>query len=312
MTALPPVLCGPRVERRRVLVGGSPTWGTVSDADAIRLDDGRTVPLAGLQHLPPVAPTKIICVHLSYRSRGIETRNNPQPTPTPTYFMKPVTALNAHGGELVKPADCRYLNYEGEFAVVIGRTCRNVTPDEAWECIGGFAPALDMGLQDFRDTDQGSMLRVKGADGMLPIGPGVVSGVDIRAQTLRTYRNGQLVQEAQIGEELLWGPEYMVADIARHITLVPGDLILTGTPCHSRSLDPGDTIEVEITALGRLSSRVVAGEVPRAAVLGVGHAPTDSAEVRRVALGFDERVPQRFKDAYAAASARGAGRTGAD
>ena len=154
-----------------------------------------------------------------------------------------------------------------------------------------------MGLQDFRDTDQGSMLRVKGADGLLPIGPGIVSGVNLYEQTLSTYRNGQLVQQAQIGEELIWGPHYMVADIARHITLMPGDLVLTGTPCHSRSLDAGDLIELEISGLGRLSSRVVAGPVPRAAALGVGHAPTDSAEVRRVALGFDERVPERFKSA---------------
>ena len=87
----------------------------------------------------------------------------------------------------------------------------------------------------------------------------------------------------------------------RHITLVPGDVILTGTPCHSRSLGVGDYVEVEITGLGRLGSRVVAGPIPRASTLGVGHAPTDSAEVRRAALGFDERVPERFKDSYRAA-----------
>ena len=94
----------------------------------------------------------------------------------------------------------------------------------------------------------------------------------------------------------------MVADIARHITLMPGDVILTGTPCHSRSVDVGDLVEVEITGLGRLSSRVVAGLMPRASALGVGHQPTDSAEVRRVALGFDDRVPQHFKDNYVAAA----------
>ena len=121
-------------------------------------------------------------------------------------------------------------------------------------------------------------------------------------QTLRTYRNGELVQEAHIGEEMVWGPHYMVADIARHITLLPGDVILTGTPCHSRSLEVGDTVEVEISGIGRLSSRVAAGPVPRASALGVGHAPTDSAEVRRVALGFDERVPERFKEGYRKAS----------
>jgi len=298
----PEVFKGPRIERRRVLSNGSACWATLTDADTLRLDDGRHVRIADVTHLPPCEPSKIICVHLSYSSRGIETRNNPVPTDTPTYFTKPVTALNSHGGELVKPADCRYLNYEGEFAAIISHVCRNVTPDEAWDCIAGFAPALDMGLQNFRDTDQGSMLRVKGADGMLPIGPGIVRGVDILQQTLRTYRNGHLVQEARIGDEMVWGPHYMVADIARHITLVPGDIILTGTPCHSRSLDVGDEVEVEITEIGRLASRVVAGPVPRASELGVGHAPTDSAEVRRVALGVDERVPQRLKDGYAAGS----------
>jgi 5-oxopent-3-ene-1,2,5-tricarboxylate decarboxylase/2-hydroxyhepta-2,4-diene-1,7-dioate isomerase len=304
LSYVPDVFGGPRIERRRVLSNGSAYWGTLINAETLRLDDGRAVRIADVTHLPPCEPSKIICVHLSYSSRGIETRNTPVPTETPTYFMKPVTALNSHGGELVKPADCQYLNYEGEFAVIIGSVCRNVTPDEAWGCMAGFAPALDMGLQNFRDTDQGSMLRVKGADGMLPIGPGIVRGVDILQQTLRTYRNGQLVQEARIGDEMVWGPHYMVADIARHITLVPGDVILTGTPCHSRSLDVGDLVEVEISAIGRLASRVVAGPVPRASGLGVGHAPTDSAEVRRVALGVDARVPQHLKDGYAAASKR--------
>ena len=291
---LPEVLEGPRVEHRRVLLDGRAESGMVRADGRLQLEDGRVVDLSDATHLPPCEPTKIICVHLSYRSRGIESRNMPQPTPTPTYFMKPITALNSHGGAIAKPTDCRYLNYEGEFAVIIGKTCRDVTPDEAWDCIAGFAPALDMGLHDFRDTDAGSMLRVKGSDGFLPIGPGIVSGIDIRAQTLRTLRNGQVVQEARIGDELIWGPEYMVADIARHITLVPGDIILTGTPCHSRSLDVGDTIEVEITGLGRLSSHVVAAPVPRATALGIGHAPMDSEEARRVGKECSELCRSRW------------------
>lgn len=297
---LPAVMRGPRVERRRVLLGGSPYWGTVIEegpqAGLLRLDDGRVADPATLAHLPPVDPSKIIAVHISYSSRSHETRNKPRPTETPTYFTKPPTALNGHGGQILKPGDCQYLNYEGEYAVVIGKTCRNVTPDEAWDCIEGFCPALDMGLQDFRDTDQGSMLRVKGADTLLPIGPGIVRGVDLFAQTLRTLVNGSVVQEAQIGEETIWGPHYVIADIARHITLVPGDVILMGTPCHSRSVDPGDVVECEITGLGRLTGTVTAIDAPRASALGVGHAPTDSPEVRRVALGFDERVPEHLKE----------------
>ncbi|MEZ5657857.1 MAG: fumarylacetoacetate hydrolase family protein [Burkholderiaceae bacterium] len=298
--ALPEVLRGPRVERRRVLVGGSAFWGTVvesgQDKGMLRLDDSRLIDPQGLAHLPPVSPSKIIAVHISYKSRSMETRNKPRPTATPTYFTKPPSSLNGHRGQISKPADCRYLNYEGEYAVVIGRTCRNVTPEEAWDYMAGFCPALDMGLQDFRDTDQGSMLRVKGADTLLPIGPGLVRGVNIFEQTLRTRVNGLVVQEARIGEETIWGPHYVIADIARHITLEAGDVILMGTPCHSRSIDPGHEVSCEITGLGMLTATVVEIDPPRAAALGVGHAPTDSAEVRRVALGFDERVPDFLKD----------------
>jgi 5-oxopent-3-ene-1,2,5-tricarboxylate decarboxylase / 2-hydroxyhepta-2,4-diene-1,7-dioate isomerase len=292
------VLAGPRVERRRVIVNNSAYWGTMLESGMLRLDDGRDVDPRDLPHLPPldIGPSKIIAVHLSYSSRGIETRNNPKPTETPTYFTKPVTSLNGHGGELIKPHGIRYLNYEGEFAVVIGKLTRNVTPEEAWDHIAGFAPALDMGAQDFRDTDQGSMLRVKGMDGFCPIGPGIVRGIDPRREALRTYRNGLLVQEAHIGEEMIWGPDYMIADIARYITLLPGDIILTGTPAHSRSLDAGDIVELEITNMGRLRNHVVAGPAPRAAA--IGHPPMDTAEVRRVALGFDERVRQDFRENY--------------
>jgi 5-oxopent-3-ene-1,2,5-tricarboxylate decarboxylase/2-hydroxyhepta-2,4-diene-1,7-dioate isomerase len=297
---LPAVLRGPRLERRRVLLGGSAFWGTMvetgPDAGRLRLDDGRSLDAAAATYLPPVSPSKIIAVHIAYRSRSLETRDRPRPTATPTYFTKPPSALNGHGGQILKPADCRYLNYEGEYAVVISRVCRNVTPDEAWDCIEGFCPALDMGLQDFRDTDQGSMLRVKGADTLLPIGPGIVRGVNLFEQTLRTYVNGEVVQEAHIGDETIWGPHYLIADIARHVTLVPGDVILTGTPCHSRSVGPGDRVECEITGLGRIGGTVTAVEAPRASALGVGHPPTDSPEVRRVALGFDERVPAALRD----------------
>ncbi len=296
---LPAVMRGPRVERRRVLVGGSAFWGTLieegAQAGQLRLDDGRVVAAEGAAYLPPVSPSKIIAVHISYSSRSMETRNKPKPTDTPTYFTKPPTSLNGHNGQILKPADCSYLNYEGEYAVVISKTCRNVTPDEAWDYIEGFCPALDMGLQNFRDTDQGSMLRVKGADTLLPIGPGIVRGVNLFEQTLRTYVNGLVVQEAHIGDETIWGPHYVIADIARHITLVAGDVILMGTPCHSRSVDAGQKVECEITGIGRVAGTVTAIDAPRASALGVGHAPTDTPEVRRVALGFDERVPEHFK-----------------
>jgi 5-oxopent-3-ene-1,2,5-tricarboxylate decarboxylase / 2-hydroxyhepta-2,4-diene-1,7-dioate isomerase len=294
----PAVFTGPRVERRRILLDGIAHSCTLQANDVLKLEDGREVKVADAVHLPPCEPTKIVCVHLSYTSRGIESRNMPQPTPEPTYFMKPLSTLNHHGGTIVKPAGCQYLNYEGEYGVVISKRCKDVTPDEAWDYVAGFTPVLDMGMHDFRDTDAGSMFRVKGMDGFCPIGPGVVSGVDIREQTLRTYRNGHIVQEAKIGDEQVWGANYMIADVARYITLEPGDIILTGTPCHSRSLSVGDLIELEITNIGRLSNRVVAGPEPRANAMKTGHQAVDSEEARRVAKGNDSRVPERFKENY--------------
>ncbi len=293
------VFDGPRVERRRVMLKGSAYWGTMVD-EGLLLDDGRLVDPAALIHLPPCQPTKIIGAHITYVSRSMETRNQPRPTENPTYFTKPPTAANGHNGTLLKYDGTKYLNYEGEVGAIIGRQTRNVSLDEAWDCIAGFAPVLDMGAQDFRDTDQGSMLRVKGMDGYCPIGPGIVSGVDPRQSTLCTYRNGLMVQEANVGEELIWEANYIIADIARYITLMPGDIIMTGTPAHSRSLDVGDTVEVEISNLGRLKVSVESAPKPRAD--GVGHPPMDTPEVQRVALGFDGRVREDLKANYRAAA----------
>lgn len=291
------VLRGPRREVRRVSHHGSWHWAT-PQGDGLRLDDGRQVAVGEVVHLPPCSPSKIICLHLNYISRYYELRGKRPASRAdygcPTYFMKPVTSLNAHGGEIVRPEGYQYLNYEGEIAIVIGKPTRNVTPDEAWDHIAGFTCALDMGLHDMRDTDAGSMLRVKGADGFCPIGPGIVSGIDIREQTLRTYRNGRLVQEGVLAEELIFGFDYVVADLARHITLMPGDLILTATPANSRPLDVGDLIEVEVSGLGRLSNRVVAAPAPRAAV---GHPPGSGPEVTRVAFGDDSRLPAHLRPA---------------
>ena len=102
--------------------------------------------------------------------------------PAPTYFHKPITALNAHGADVVRPEGCRWLNYEGEIAIVIGRTCRNVAPADAGEYIAGYTVANDYGLHDFRDTDAGSMLRVKGSDTLCPVGPALVDGVGLPRQ----------------------------------------------------------------------------------------------------------------------------------
>ncbi|HEX4111161.1 MAG TPA: fumarylacetoacetate hydrolase family protein [Stellaceae bacterium] len=284
------VLDGPRSELRHVVYGGSAYWANYENGE-LQLGDGRIVAEREVTYLPPCHPTKIICIHLNYMSRLYEFTGADKPPATPTYFQKPVTAINSHNGELVRPEGYQYLNYEGEVAAIIGKVTRNIAREQVWDHLAGFAPGNDVGLQDMRDTDAGSMLRVKGGDGFCPVGPGIVSGIDIRKQTLRTYRNGRLAQEGAIAE-MLFPIDYIIADLARHITLMPGDVVMTGTPANSRPMQPGDLIEVEVTGLGRLSNRVVSSPAPRAAV---GHQPTDTDAVRRVALGNDERLPAQLK-----------------
>ena len=273
---------GERSERRRILHEGRPEWTTV-EGEHLRLMDGRAVPEAEATYLPPCEPTKILCIHLNYESRRVEFRA-PELV-TPTFFQKPVSALNSHRGALNRPANCQYLNYEGEIAAIVGRTMKNVAIADVWDHIAGFAPANDVGLHDFRDTDAGGMTRVKGMDGFCPVGPGIVRGVDVRESTVRTFINGDVVQEGAVAE-MVFGIDYQLADLCRHITLSPGDVVLTGTPANSRPMSAGDVVEVEVTGLGRLTNQVQ--DIP-APAHDVGHQPTDTVGVRRVALGGDFR-----------------------
>jgi 5-oxopent-3-ene-1,2,5-tricarboxylate decarboxylase/2-hydroxyhepta-2,4-diene-1,7-dioate isomerase len=268
-------------EYRRILLDGAAV-GVRRDGDELVAGDGRRVPAGEAVHLPPAEPTKIIAVHLNYRSRVAEFGTTLPAAPT--YFHKPVSALVGHGGAVVRPANCRYLNYEGEVAIVIGRTCRGVPAARAGEYIAGYTIANDFGLHDFRDTDAGSMLRVKGSDTMAPLGPGLVTGWDFRGKAVRTYVNGTLAQDG-CTDEMRWDMHYLVADIARTITLCPGDVLLSGTPAGSRPVQPGDVVEVEVEGLGRLRNHVVAGPLPVPA--GLGAQPSDSEEVVSTALGGD-------------------------
>jgi 5-oxopent-3-ene-1,2,5-tricarboxylate decarboxylase / 2-hydroxyhepta-2,4-diene-1,7-dioate isomerase len=268
-------------EYRRILLDGAAVQ-TVRHGDVLVAADGREVGIDDAVHLPPSEPTKIIAVHLNYDSR---TREFMTRLPlAPTYFHKPVTALNSHRGAVVRPEGCKWLNYEGEIVIVIGRTCRNISPDEAGDYIAGYTVGNDLGLHDFRDTDAGSMLRVKGSDTLAPVGPGLVTDWDFRHKTIRTLVNGEVKQEGST-DEMEWDMHYLVADIARTITLSPGDLLFSGTPAHSRPVQPGDVVEVEVDGLGRLTNHIVVGPTPIRS--DVGAQPTESEEVVSTALGGD-------------------------
>jgi 5-oxopent-3-ene-1,2,5-tricarboxylate decarboxylase/2-hydroxyhepta-2,4-diene-1,7-dioate isomerase len=244
--------------------------------------EGERLAIAEAHHLAPVEPTKIIATHLTYRSRVEEFMT--RLPPAPTYFHKPTTSLNAHLGEVVRPKRCRYLNYEGEVAIVIGRRAFDISLDEAADHIAGYTIANDFGLHDFRDTDAGSMLRVKGSDTLCPLGPGLVTDWDFHDKDIRTLVNDELRQSGNTSE-MAWDMHYLVADLARTITLLPGDVILTGTPAGSRPVEPGDVVTVEVEGIGALVSRIVEGSV--AVRSDVGAQPSDSEEVISTALGGD-------------------------
>jgi 5-oxopent-3-ene-1,2,5-tricarboxylate decarboxylase/2-hydroxyhepta-2,4-diene-1,7-dioate isomerase len=268
-------------EYRRILLDGAAVQVT-RDGDVLRAGDGREVKADEAVHLPPVEPGKIIAVHLNYASRVREFQG--KLPPAPTYIQKPTSSLNAHRGAVVRPEGCKWLNYEGEIAIVIGAVARNVSPEQAGEYIAGYTVANDYGLHDFRDTDAGSMLRVKGSDTLCPLGPGLVTGWDFHGKRLRTIVNGEVRQEGST-DEMEWDMIYLVADIARTITLYPGDVLLSGTPANSRTVYPGDVVEVEVEGLGKLTNRIVSGPVT---VTGeVGAQPTESEEVLSTAQGGD-------------------------
>jgi 5-oxopent-3-ene-1,2,5-tricarboxylate decarboxylase/2-hydroxyhepta-2,4-diene-1,7-dioate isomerase len=268
-------------EYRRILLDGYPTQ-VLRDGNNLVANDGRVVAIADAIHLAPAEPTKIIAVHLNFDSRTQEFMT--KLPAAPTYFHKPITALNTHQGAVVRPAGCKWLNYEGEIVIVIGKTCRNIAPQDAAEYIAGYTVGNDYGLHDFRDTDAGSMLRVKGSDTLAPVGPGLVTDWDFRNKTIRTYVNGEVKQEDNT-DNMEWDMHYLVADIARTITLVPGDMLFAGTPANSRPVQPGDVVEVEVEGLGRLTNHIVEGPTPIRT--DVGAQPTESEEVVSTAMGGD-------------------------
>ncbi len=228
----------------------------------------------------PNRPGKIIAVHVSYASRAAEGGGRPS---YPSYFLKPSTSVAASGGEVERPAGTEHLTCEGEVALVIGTAARRVRLEEAWSHVGWITAANDLGLADLRMSDAGSLLRAKGGDGFTPLGPRLVgaAGLDPSGLRVRTWVNGRLVQDDTTAG-LLFGLEQIVADLSQHLTLEPGDVILTGTPAGATTLLPGDTVEVEVDApgapgtpsSGRLTTAVVQGEIAFDPALGALPAPT--------------------------------------
>jgi len=195
-------------------------------------------------------PSKIVAVHVSYRSRAAERGRLPA---WPSYFLKPPSTLAADGDPVRRPPGCELLAFEGEVALVIGTRAIRVSPADAWSHVRWVTAANDFGVYDLRYADKGANVRSKGVDGFTPLGPALLDAraVDPERIRLRTWVNGDLVQDAVSGDDLLFSLADIVADASRLTTLEPGDVILTGTPTGSTVVRPGDLVEVEVTAEGR-------------------------------------------------------------
>ena len=205
-------------------------------------------------------PGKVVAVHVSYRSRAAERGTMPA---WPSYFLKPPSSLAGSGDPVARPPGCELLAFEGEVALVIGRRARRVSRADGWDHVAWVTAANDFGVYDLRYADRGSNVRSKGIDGFTPLGPRLIDAraVDLAALRLRTWVNGELAQDAWPARDMLFGFGDIVADLSRLVTLEPDDVILTGTPTGSTVVNPGDVVEVEVTAgapsSGRLRSPIV-------------------------------------------------------
>lgn len=215
----------------------------------------------------PDNPGKVIAVHVAFESRAAQRGRRPK---DPSYFLKATSSLAESGQDVVRPAGCELLAFEGEIALIIGKPARKVPLEEAWEHVAWVTASNDLGIYDYRTQDKGSNTRSKSRDGYTPVGPELIdaSTVDPKGLRIRTWVNGELAQEGTTSDEdLIFPLAQFVADLSQHMTLETGDIILTGTPANSTVVVPGDVVEVEVDApdtpstptSGRLRTTVVEG-----------------------------------------------------
>ncbi len=216
-------------------------------------------PLADLRLLAPVTPSKILCIGRNYRDHATELGN--EVPKEPLLFLKPPSALLAPNGVILMPALSQRVDYEGELAIVIGRRCRNLGPDEDPRLyIGGYTIVNDVTARDIQKSD-GQWTRGKGWDTFCPTGPIVSNEIDLcgfkdsppASVTVTTRLNGTVKQHGTTAD-LIFPIAHLLRYISATMTLEPGDLIPTGTPAGVGPVQPGDHIEVQIDGLGTLQN----------------------------------------------------------
>ena len=198
-------------------------------------------------------PSKIVAVGRNYSEHAAEL-GNPVPEDEPLLFLKAPSSLVFDGGEIVLPPESERVDYEGELAVVIGRICRDISAEDAAKVIFGYTIGNDVTARDLQKKDK-QFARSKSVDTFCPVGPAVVPDLDPSDLSIQTRVNGAIRQSSRTSA-MVFSPSFLVAYISRMMTLMPGDLILTGTPAGVGPLAAGDVVEVEIEHVGVLQNRV--------------------------------------------------------
>jgi len=218
-------------------------WPTPSPAS------GNGVALERLPLLAPCAPSKIIGIGKNYRSRSAE----PAVEPTePMLFLKPPTTIVGPGASILRPLKFTNVVFEGELAVVIGRTAHNVPRERALEYVFGYTCFNDVTVRDVIKRDV-QLTRSKSFDTSGPMGPAIVTNLDPATLEVITRVNGQVVQQ-DVTRNLIFDVPTLIAFVSDVMTLCPGDVIATGTPAGSTNMNVGDVVEVEIPSIGILSN----------------------------------------------------------
>ncbi len=211
-----------------------------------------STPPQNAQLLPPTTPTKIVAVGRNYAEHAKELGNDVPPEPV--IFLKPATSVLAPGATIVRPPISNRVDYEGELAIVIGREARNV-PRERWrDYVRGFTCANDVTARDLQKKDV-QFTRAKSFDTFCPIGPCIETDLDPSALRIQTRVNGEIRQNGNT-DQMIFKCDFLIEFITQVMTLLPGDVIITGTPAGIGPLASGDVVEVEIEGIGTLKNVV--------------------------------------------------------
>ena len=223
----------------------APWLGLSSHQEVLSLHDVRL--------LTPVAPSKIVAVGSNYRDHAAELGH--AVSDEPVLFFKPITALNDPEGTIICPKLSKQVDYEAELAFVVGRTARYVNAKEADSYIFGYTCFNDVTARDIQSKDM-QWARSKGFDGFAPTGPWLVTDIDTSDLSITTRVDGQIRQSGRTSQ-MIWDIPALFAFITSCMTLMPGDLVTTGTPSGVGALHPGETVEIDIEKIGILRNYVV-------------------------------------------------------